>query len=637
MLVLVPLPLPTVISFTLNERAMRLLRWAVTMFVLCSAGSLPAQDAPPRFDPARYTRRVEEVRMRDGITLHTEMLIPTGVTTPLPILFRRTPYGAANATPQMLMGGLKELAEEGYIFVEQDIRGRYRSQGGFVMQRPMRDSGSTAIDEATDAYDTIDWMVENIPNNNGRVGMFGVSYDGWTAAVAMLDPHPALRAVSEQASPADMFIGDDFHHNGAFRLSYGFEYAYLTEASKENSEYRFTPADTYDWYLRVGPLRNIQSNVLRDTVLPTWRDFAAHPNYDAFWQKQSMHRSLTRVTVPTLNVAGWWDQEDFYGPLTIYRTLEKRDSLRRNTLVVGPWIDGSWSRGSGQALDSIDFGTPTATYFRQQVQAPFFAYHLKDHGAPPVKEALVFESGSNRWRQFDSWPAPGVRTRSLYFHPGGRLSFTPPTAAGPDLADRFVSDPADPVPYRKRPIEATYASTGSKWSTWLLQDQRFIGDRKDVLHWTTPPLTEDVVVAGDIVAKLFVSTTGQDADWVVKLIDVYPDTPDTPARVRGYQLMVSNDVFRSRFRESFETPVPMTPNTITPITVDLHTQSYRFLKGHRIMVQVQSTWFPIIDRNPQTWVPNIFEATEADFKAQTHAVWRTRSQASRIELQVLPK
>ncbi len=631
------LRLPSVIDVTLNERAMRLIRWAVTVVVLSIAVGLPAQDAPPRFDPAQYSRRVEEIRMRDGVTLHTEMLIPAGATMPLPILFRRTPYGVANATPQMLMSGLKELAEEGYIFVMQDIRGRYRSLGGFVMQRPLRDSGSTAIDEATDAYDTIDWLVKNVPNNNGRVGMFGVSYDGWTAAMAMLDPHPALRAVSEQASPADMFLGDDFHHNGAFRLSYGFEYAYLTEASKENSEYKFTPPDTYEWYLRVGPLRNIQTNVLRDTVLPTWRDFAAHPNYDAFWKKQSMHRSLTRVTVPTLHVAGWWDQEDFYGPLTIYRTLEQRDSLRRNTLVVGPWIHGSWSRGTGQALDAIDFGTPTATYFRQEVQAPFFAHYLKDLGRPPVKEALVFESGSNQWRQFDAWPAPGVRTRSLYFHPGGRLAFTPPAGRGAAAADRFVSDPANPVPYRKRPIEATYASTGSKWSTWLLQDQRFIADRADVLTWTTPPLTEDVVVAGDIAAKLFVSTTGQDAEWVVKLIDVYPDTPETPSRVRGYQLMVANDVFRSRFRESFEVPKPMVPNTVTPITVDLHTQSYRFLKGHRIMVQVQSSWFPIIDRNPQTWVPNIFEASEAEFKAQTHSVWRTRSQASRVELQVLPR
>ena len=372
---------------------------------------------------------------------------------------------------------------------------------------------------------------------------------------------------------------------------------------------------------------------MRDTILPSWRDFATHPNYDAFWQRQSMHRSLTRVTVPTLNVAGWWDQEDFYGPVTIYRALEKRDSLSRNTIVIGPWTHGSWGRGAGRMLDAIDFGSNTAEYFRKQVQRPFFAYYLRDEGAAPVKEALVFESGSNQWRAYDAWPAPGAQTRALYFSENGRLSFTAPTAAA--AADSFVSDPANPVPYRKRPIEATYASTGSKWYTWLLQDQRFLDDRRDVLRWVTEPLTEDVVIAGDIVAKLFVSTTGQDADWVAKLIDVHPADASVDVTRRGYQLMVANDVFRSRFRESFETPTPMQPNTVTPITIDLHTQSYRFLKGHRIMVQVQSSWFPIIDRNPQTWVPNIFEATEADFKAQTHRVWRSGAQASRVEMQTV--
>ena len=307
--------------------------WHVACVATFAFALAVAAQAPARFDPMKYTARSADIPMRDGVTLHTEILIPAGATAPVPFLFKRTPYGAGNATPQMLTGGYRELAEDGYIFVNQDIRGRYRSGGTFVMQRPIRsaDSAATAIDETTDAYDTIEWLLKNIPNNNGRVGMLGVSYDGWTAAMAMLDPHPALKAVSEQASPADMFLGDDFHHNGAFRLSYGFEYAYMTEATRENSEYKFEPKDTYDWYLRVGPLRNIQANIMRDTVLPSWRDFAQHPNYDAFWQRQSMHRSLTRVTVPTLNVAGWWDQEDFYGPVTIYRTLEKQDSLSRNT------------------------------------------------------------------------------------------------------------------------------------------------------------------------------------------------------------------------------------------------------------------------------------------------------------------
>ena len=615
-------------------------RWIVSLAIVAASASTPATtpaQSAQRFDPMQYTTRSADIRMRDGVTLHTEILIPANATAPVPFLLKRTPYGADSANPRMLTGGYKELAEDGYIFVNQDIRGRYRSGGTFVMQRPLRsaDSLRTGIDESTDAYDTIDWLLTNIPNNNGRVGIFGVSYDGWTAAMAMLDPHPALKAVSEQASPADMFLGDDFHHNGAFRLSYGFEYAYMTEATRENSEYKFEPKDTYDWYLRVGPLRNIQANVMRDTVLPSWRDFAQHPNYDAFWQRQSMHRSLTRVTVPTLNVAGWWDQEDFYGPVTIYRALEKHDANKRNTLIIGPWTHGSWGRGPGRALDDIDFGSNTAEYFRQQVQQPFFAFYLRDQGAPPVKEAMVFESGSNQWRSYDSWPAPGVQSRSLYFHGNGRLSFDAPTTAAA-AADSFVSDPANPVPYRKRPIEATYASTGSKWYTWLLQDQRFLRDRSDVLRWATEPLTEDVVLAGDIAAKLFVSTTGQDADWVVKLIDVSPED-DADEKRRGYQLMVANDVFRSRFRESFETPKPLIPNTVTPITIDLHTQSYRFLKGHRIMVQVQSTWFPLIDRNPQTWVPNIFEARDTDFRAQTHRVIRTSTAASRVEMQVLPR
>ncbi len=615
---------------------MRSSHWSAFLCTVVLTVSAAAQSTP-KVELAQYARRAAEIPMRDGVTLHTEILIPSGVATPLPFLFRRTPYGAPDVTPQVLSGGYRELAEEGYIFVVQDIRGRYRSGGTFVMQRPLRptDSLTTGIDETTDAYDTIEWLLKNIPNHNGRVGMLGVSYDGWTSAMAMLDPHPALKAVSEQASPADMFIGDDFHHNGAFRLSYGFEYAYMTEATHENSEYKFNPTDTYDWYLQVGPLRNIQARVMRDTVLPSWRDFSTHPNYDTFWQRQSMHRSLTRVTVPTLNVAGWWDQEDFYGPVTIYRTLEKRDSLKRNTLVIGPWIHGSWGRGTGDSLDAISFGSPTATYYRQKVQAPFFAYYLKDTGAPPIKEALVFESGSNQWRAFDTWPAPGAETKSLFLNANGKLSFTAPTASGATAVDRFVSNPANPVPYRKRPIEATYASTGSRWYTWLLQDQRFLNDRKDVLRWVSEPLTEDVVIAGDIAAKLFVSTTGQDADWVVKLIDVYPNTASVPVKNRGYQLMVANDVFRSRFRESFEVPKPLEPNAVTPITIDLHTQSYRFLKGHRIMVHVQSTWFPLIDRNPQTWVPNIFDATEADFKAQTHSVWRSATQASRIEMQVV--
>ena len=597
---------------------------------------LPAQAPAARYDPAAYDHTSADIPMRDGLKLHVEIFAPRNQHEPLPFLFRRTPYGVAGAGAA-LTGGYKDLAEEGYIFVFEDIRGRYRSEGTFVMQRPPRpvDAPRNAIDESTDTNDSIDWLLAHVPSNNGRVGMLGVSYDGWTSAMGMLGAHSALRAVSPQASPADMWIGDDFHHNGAFRLSYGFEYAWLTEATRENSDFDFDRYDTYEWYLNVGPLSNIQSKVLKGKTLPTWTDFAAHPNYDGFWQRQAMKPNLTRVTVPTLNVAGWWDQEDFYGPVTIYRELEKHDQENRNFLVVGPWRHGGWGNGPGQKLGNIDFGSATGEYYRAQIQAPFFAHYLKDKPAAKNAEATVFESGSNAWRSFDAWPPRESRTRSLYFHDGGRLSFDPPAAGEKAGFDQYLSDPARPVPYRQRPIEPTYFPKGSGWYTWLLEDQRFVQNRPDVLSWETETLSEDVVVAGEITARLFASTTGRDADWVVKLIDVYPETYTPNPKLGGYELMVANDVFRGRFHKSFEKPAPLVPNAVTPFTIDLHTQSYRFLKGHRIMVQVQSTWFPIIDRNPQTWVPNIFEAKADDYKAQVHRIWRTPHDASRVDVQTV--
>jgi putative CocE/NonD family hydrolase len=601
------------------------------------AGQTPAAAAPAGpYTPDSYEQSSADIPMRDGVKLHVEIFRPKGATEPLPFIFSRTPYGVAGSKGR-LGGSYLPMAEDGYIFVFEDIRGRYRSEGTFVMQRPPKGAGApaNAIDESTDTNDSIDWMLAHIPGNNGRVGMLGVSYDGWTTAMGMLGAHPALRAVSPQASPADMWMGDDFHHNGAFRLSYGFEYAWLTEATRENSDFAFDRYDTYEWYLNVGPLSNIQAKVLGTKTLPTWSDFVAHPNYDGFWQRQAMRPYLTRVTVPTLNVAGWWDQEYLYVPVKINRALETHDSANRNFLVVGPWRHGGWSGGPAQKLGKIDFGSPTGEYFRRNIEAPFFAFYLKDKGTLTQPEATVFESGSNRWRTFDRWPPREAKTRSLYFHANGVLSFDPPAAGAGPAFDSYVSDPAHPVPYRPRPIEPTYYPKGSGWYTWLLEDQRFVQGRPDVLSWETEPLTGDVVVAGDVTAKLFASTTGRDADWVVKLIDVYPEDYPADFKLGGYELMVANDVFRGRFHQSFEHPVPLVPNRVTPFTVDLHTQSYRFLKGHRIMVQVQSTWFPIIDRNPQTWVPNIFRATAADYRAQSHRIWRTPAQPSRVDIQTV--
>ncbi len=583
-------------------------------------------------DTSSFEQHEAMVPMRDGVKLHTSWYVPRNATAPLPIIFGRTPYGIEGAANNFRFY-YQALVREGYIFAFQDIRGRFGSEGTFVMQRKPDHRTTKGPDESTDAYDTIDWMIHNIPNNNGRVGMLGISYDGWTTAEALIDPHPALRAASPQASPDDMFLNDDFHHQGAFRFSYGFEYAVLTEASDTNSNFDFGRYDTYDWYLELGPLSNANDRYLHGK-LPSWNNFIAHPNHDTFWTDQAATTYLTRTTVPTLNVAGWWDQEDFVGPIRIYESMEQHDSAGINFLVVGPWNHGGWAGGPGRRLGNVDFGSNTGEYFRDSVQAPFFAHYLKDKGTLNLPEALTFEAGANSWVRNDAWPARAQVTRKkLYVRANRELSWDAPTA--PALSyDSYISDPANPVPYRRRPIEPTYYPKGSGWYTWLLQDQRFVDHRPDVLSWQTAPLDHDVVIRGDIAAHLFASTTGSDADWIVKLIDVFPEDYSSPNMTGGYQLMVANDVLRGRFRTGFDRPVPIPPNRVLEYVVDLHSQDYRFLKGHRIMVQVQSTWFPIIDRNPQTFVPNIFTAKASDFRAATHRIYRSAARASYVELPV---
>jgi putative CocE/NonD family hydrolase len=596
-----------------------------------TAGSQQPEGAPP---VPSFDKTESMIAMRDGVKLHTNTFVPKGFAGNLPIILVRTPYGIEGGE-RAFAGAYAEMARDGYIFVFQDIRGRYKSEGQFVMLRKMRDrSNKRAIDESTDTYDTIEWLLKNIPRNNGRVGMLGVSYPGWLTVVAMLDPHPALKAVSPQASPADMFLGDDFHHNGAFRLSYGFEYAVMMETNKERAPFAFGDSDTYNWYLKLGSLAHVNEKYLHEKI-PSWNDFATHAAYDVFWQRQAVEPYVDRVTVPTLSVAGWWDQEDFYGPVKIYELLEKHDTKKLNYLVVGPWNHGGWGGASGQRLGDIDFGSKTAPDFRSSIQAPWFAYWLKGIGKLTLPEATTFEAGSNTWEKRDSWPLrTNVTAKRLYFQPEHRLSFTAPTTAPASGFDAYRSDPASPVPYRQRPIRPTY-SEGSTWSRWLVDDQRFLKDRSDVVSWQTEPLTSDVVIAGDVMAHLFASTTGTDADWVVKLIDVYPDRYDANAALSGYQLMVANDVFRGRFRKSFEQPAAITPNHVDEYLVDLHTQDYKFRAGHRIMVQVQSSWFPLIDRNPQTFVPNIFEAKDSDFKAQTHKIFRSLGSASYVQVSVV--
>ena len=578
------------------------------------------------------------IPMRDGAKLHTEIYTPKNAAEPLPILFERTPYGISDPGkgPSRMLSRYDELMSDGYIFVFQDIRGRYGSEGKFIMLRPVHDPSDTkGVDESTDTYDTIDWLVKNVPHNNGRVGLDGISYDGFLVTMGMVNPHPALKAASEQACMGDTFLGDDFFHNGAFRLSYAFEYTPLLEKNNENYSFPFDRFDVYEWYLGLGALSNANAKYFHGSI-PTWNDFIAHPNYDDFWKHHAVAYSLKEPTVPNLNVAGWWDQEDFYGPMATYQRLEKLDKRNLNYVVAGPWNHGGWGHGAGNSLGEIPFGSDTGVYFRQKVEAPWFAFWLKDKGKLPLKEALLFQTGSDTWTAFDSWPPREAGTRNLYFHEDGKLSFDAPQAAA-EAFDTYLSDPAHPVPYRHRPVDMTYPPDHpGSWYTWLVQDQRFVDQRPDVLTWETDELSDDVTLAGQVTAKIFASTTGSDSDWIVKLIDVYPEKNSQNWRLSGYELMIADEIFRGRFRNSFEKPEPITPGEVTPFTIDLHTADHVFKKGHRIMVQVQSTWFPLYDRNPQIFVPNIFEAKESDYQKATQRVYRSKRFPSSVEISVLP-
>ena len=599
--------------------------------------------SPPRSDDTQlpagarignYVGADVMIPMRDGVKLHAEVWRPQGATGKLPILLQRSPYGfGTKRVTRSFENEYKELAREGFIFVLEDIRGRFGSEGEFVMLRLKAPHGG--VDESTDTYDSINWLVKQVPDNNGNVGVFGVSYLGWTTAMATVDAHPALKAVSIQASPEDMFIGDDFHHNGAFRLQYGWEYAAALETDGRTlNAFDYAKEDPYTWLLKQDDLATLDARSLKHT-LPSWQNFVQHPNYDAFW-----HAGVTSAQmpphpkIPDLIVAGWWDQEDFYGPLTIYKNQERGDSQHRNFLVIGPWNHGGWARGDGRHYGPFDLGSDTAIYFRAQVETPWFRYWLKGQGKLNEPEALVFETGSNVWGRFDSWPPKrGVTRKSLYFHAGGVLSFDPPQAGADAKADSFVSDPAKPVPYRQPPISAVM-SEGGTWPLWLADDQAPFAQRADVLSWQTPPLQTAVTLRGAVIAKLFASTTGSDADWVVKLIDVYPSDAATPAAMRGRQLIIADDVFRGRFRSGFEHPRALTPNKVLDYSIDLHSASHVFEPGHRIAVQVQSTWFPLIDRNPQTFQPSIFKAVHADFKAQTHSVYHSTQFPSAVAVDV---
>ncbi len=581
-----------------------------------------------------YSRQEVMIPARDGVKLHAVVLRPAGSEKGgerLPFLMERTPYGVDGNTSDRVNGYKPELAASGYIFVFADDRGRYGSGGQFVMNRPVLDhKGKKDVDETTDTRDTIDWLLKNVPNNSGKVGVLGVSYPGFLAIMAGIDAHPAVKAISPQAPMTDIWVGDDFFHNGAFRETYGFDYVQQLEAQKTDTRVN-TKEDTYDFFLRNVNFEGA-AKAAKITDLPTAKAFLSQPAYTKLWQDMAVERRLNKVEAPTLEVGGWWDQEDMWGPQAEYAALEPHDAKHEVFLVLGPWNHGGWN-GTTRHLGALDFGAATGDQYRKTMEAPFFEFYLKGKPGFDLKGAASFRTGENRWERYAAWPPKvGIKPDKLYLLPEKRASLTEPDGAYETKAAAYIADPADPVPYRNRPVQATYGE-GSKWRTWLVEDQRFVSGRKDLANFSTAALDHDVTVTGDVMADLFAATTGTDADWVVKLIDVYPD--DAPAPMAGYQLMIADEIFRGRYRRSFEHPEAVKPGEVNEYKWSLHGADHTFLKGHRIMVEVQSSWFPLYDRNPQTYVENIMTAPAEAYKAETVSIYGSPKYPSHIELPVM--
>ena len=622
--------------------------------LLIAVSGAAQQSSPPAAAKPLFKLQEVMIPVRDGVHLQTAILTPVDQQGPLPILFRRTPYGVPEKPPEQIPSSLKELAQDGYIFVFQNLRGRFKSEGVFNLSSWVDLNDPKATNETTDAYDSIEWLLKNVPSNNGKVGMFGVSYDGLTTALTLLHPHPALMAISEQASPVDQWMNDDDHRYGALRESYDFEYAVMEQADKnKNTHFDFETYDTYEWYLDLGPLSNINAKYLHRSI-PYWNSSVEHPDYDEFWKKEAWVSQLHASSVPNLNVAGFWDQEDPWGPWQIFRHAEENDPQRTNFIVAGPWFHGEWQGPKGDSIGLIPFaGHETAREFRENIEAPFFRYYLHGQGEKPQWQASTFQSGSNTWHTYTVWPPKEAKPTDLFLRADGTLSFTAPDGAEHGARTgqtyrEYVSDPANPVPYRQRPISPTYPE--GDWRTWEVADQRFVDHRPDVLSFVSEPLDHDLTVTGPLAANLFASTSGTDSDFVVKLIDVYPQEAQKNAwapeqgpkpgqyaqSLSGYELPVAMEVRRGRYLTSYEKPSPLTANKPTKWNIPLRDHDHVFLKGHRILVQVQSTWFPVIDRNPQKFVPSIYKAAASDFVSATQRIYCSSDMPSHLVLPVMP-
>lgn len=612
------------------------------ILVCCSAAIVAAQGL--EYVKANYTKYEYRVPMRDGKRLFTSVYMPKDTSKPYPILLNRTPYSVAPYGSDQYkadLGPTPLFGRDGFIVVYQDVRGRNMSEGEFVNMTPHRamKAGAADIDESTDTFDTIDWLVKNLPHNNGRVATWGISYPGFYTAAGMIDAHPAHKLASPQAPITDWFTGDDFHHNGALFLPHAFNFLYSFGQPRpepslpSRKAFEHGTPDGYRFFLDMGPLYNANERYMKNSV-QFWSDMMKHPNYDEFWQSRNLRPHLKNIKPAVLTVGGFFDAENLYGALEVFKSVEKQGSSNGNRIVMGPWFHGAWARDAGLALGDISFNSKTSEWYREKVEFPYFKHVLKDGPDPKLPKATIFESGSNVWRQYEAWPPKQAQPRTLYFHANGKLAFDPPTDASA-AHDEYPSDPAHPVPYIPQ-------ISNRMTREYMTMDQRHAATRPDVLTYVTDELEQDVVLAGPIRPIVHLSTSASDADLIVKLIDVFPnDYPDpnpNPSGVSmgGYQMLVRGDVFRARFRESYSAPKPFVPGKPEKVEWSLPDVHHSFRKGHRIMVQVQSTWFPLVDRNPQKFVPNINEAREADFTKAIHKVWRSRELPSKIEIQVMP-
>jgi uncharacterized protein len=602
----------------------------VALALVVSSAPAHAQDNAPdtSYIRSHYDKREVAIAMRDGVKLFTSIYTPKDTKTKYPILMSRTPYSAApyGATSfTSFLGPGARFAEAGYIFVTQDVRGRYRSEGRFEHMTPHKaiKRGKKDVDESTDSYDTIDWLLKNVPNNNGRVGLWGISYGGFFAAAGMIDAHPALRAVSPQAPQTDWFLGDDTHHNGAFFLTSTFNFmAWCGQRGKGPSMtcgkgFEFGEQDGYEFFLKLGSLANVDKKYFKGNS-PGWSDMMRHGTYDSFWKARNILPHIKKIRPAVLTVGGWYDANNFYGALHLFQTIESQSPETDNAIVVGPWYHGQWARDSGVAVGKLSFGSRTSDSYQREILMPFFESHLKGNGIQKHPKAYVFETGNNRWRKFDKWPPNESSSRSIYLGANNSLSSDPPSATKGKPYEEWVTDPAKPAPF-------VGAKSTDMDPDYMAQDQRFSKERADVVTYRGEVLTEDLTIAGPVSPTLFVTTTGTDGDWVVKLIDVHPD---------GFQELVRGDVMRAKFRKSFTKPEPMTPGSVTQLDFTMPDVFHTFRRGHRMLVTVQGSWFPLVDRNPQRFV-DIYNAKESDFQKATQRVYRTPAQSSRIVIRVL--